>query len=300
MAVPKTIHAEHGMGDRDGPSGLDPAAALVVSLLISTSTSGQLLLPLILLPIHLSEAPWSRQSCALKGGGCSDHGRVRRRRVGERGAARAERERREEAGEGTVGRKQRLWCGKLIRMKEVSRKQGSTSPCAACKLLRRRCAHDCIFAPYFPAEEPQKFANVHKVFGASNVSKMLQELPEHHRCDAVSSMVYEANARLRDPVYGCVGAISSLQHQIDVLQSQLAVAQAEMVRLRLWQKVYIAAAAATSGDAGGGGVVAAAAGAAPAGHPSKLAAAEPHPKTLFSMDMAVDQVLAMDEPMWSC
>jgi len=59
-------------------------------------------------------------------------------------------------------------------MKEGSRKQGAPSPCAACKLLRRRCAQDCVFAPYFPADEPQKFANVHKVFGASNVNKMLQ------------------------------------------------------------------------------------------------------------------------------
>ncbi|KAI3837453.1 hypothetical protein MKW92_002600 [Papaver armeniacum] len=110
---------------------------------------------------------------------------------------------------------------------------GAASPCAACKLLRRRCAQDCVFAPYFPADEPHKFANVHKVFGASNVNKMLQELPMHQRGDAVSSMVYEANARVRDPVYGCVGAISSLQQQIDVLQTQLAIAQAEVVHMRM-------------------------------------------------------------------
>lgn len=61
-------------------------------------------------------------------------------------------------------------------MKEVGGRkvQGAASPCAACKLLRRKCGHDCVFAPYFPADEPQKFANVHKVFGASNVNKMLQ------------------------------------------------------------------------------------------------------------------------------
>lgn len=57
-------------------------------------------------------------------------------------------------------------------MKECGK--NSSSPCAACKLLRRRCGHDCVFSPYFPADEPHKFANVHKVFGASNVSKMLQ------------------------------------------------------------------------------------------------------------------------------
>ncbi|XP_059443947.1 LOB domain-containing protein 4-like [Corylus avellana] len=120
-------------------------------------------------------------------------------------------------------------------MKENGRKQGAMSPCAACKLLRRRCAQDCVFAPYFPADEPQKFASVHKVFGASNVNKMLQELAEEQRRDAVSSMVYEANARVRDPVYGCVGAISSLQQQVNVLQTQLAIAQAEVVHMRMRQ-----------------------------------------------------------------
>ncbi|CAI8595365.1 unnamed protein product [Vicia faba] len=120
-------------------------------------------------------------------------------------------------------------------MKDGGRKQGVMTPCAACKLLRRRCAHDCVFAPYFPADEPHKFGSVHKVFGASNVNKMLQELPEHQRSDAVSSMVYEANARVRDPVYGCVGAISSLQQQVDVLQTQLAQAQAEVVHMKIHQ-----------------------------------------------------------------
>ncbi|XP_011030434.1 PREDICTED: LOB domain-containing protein 4-like [Populus euphratica] len=146
-------------------------------------------------------------------------------------------------------------------MKESGRKLGALSPCAACKLLRRRCAQDCVFAPYFPADEPQKFASVHKVFGASNVNKMLQELPEHQRSDAVSSMVYEANARVRDPVYGCVGAISSLQKQIDSLQTQLALAQAEVVHLRVRQFT-------SSSNPG-------------------------------AMDMAVDQA-TMGESLWSC
>ncbi|CAN6469734.1 unnamed protein product [Victoria cruziana] len=113
---------------------------------------------------------------------------------------------------------------------------GGNPPCASCKLLRRRCVKGCIFAPFFPADDPVKFANVHKVFGASNVSKMLQELPVHQRADAVSSLVYEANARVRDPVYGCVGAISFLQQQISQLQMQLAVAQAEIVGIQMQQE----------------------------------------------------------------
>ncbi|XP_020583202.1 LOB domain-containing protein 12-like [Phalaenopsis equestris] len=106
---------------------------------------------------------------------------------------------------------------------------GGNPPCASCKLLRRRCAKDCIFAPFFPSEDPHKFAIVHKVFGASNVSKMLQDLPFQQRADAVCSLVYEANARMRDPVYGCVGAISALQNQVQQLQMQLAMAHAEVL-----------------------------------------------------------------------
>ncbi|KAK4798769.1 hypothetical protein SAY86_031095 [Trapa natans] len=104
----------------------------------------------------------------------------------------------------------------------------STSPCAACKFLRRKCQPECVFAPYFPPDQPQKFANVHKVFGASNVTKLLNELLPHQREDAVNSLAYEADMRLRDPVYGCVGVISLLQHQLRQLQLDLSCAKSEL------------------------------------------------------------------------
>lgn len=104
----------------------------------------------------------------------------------------------------------------------------SNSPCAACKFLRRKCTPECVFAPYFPPDQPQKFANVHKVFGASNVTKLLNELHPHQREDAVNSLAYEADARLRDPVYGCVGVISILQHQLKQLQADLSNARSEL------------------------------------------------------------------------
>ncbi|KAK9699524.1 hypothetical protein RND81_08G179000 [Saponaria officinalis] len=106
------------------------------------------------------------------------------------------------------------------------------SPCAACKILRRRCADKCVLAPYFPPTEPLKFSIAHKVFGASNIIKLLQDLPESQRADAVSSMVYEANARLRDPIYGSAGAICQLQKQISDLQAELAKSKAEIVTLK--------------------------------------------------------------------
>ncbi|XP_024027330.1 LOB domain-containing protein 21 [Morus notabilis] len=106
----------------------------------------------------------------------------------------------------------------------------SSSSCAACKFLKRRCTPTCIFAPYFRSDEPKKFAKVHKVFGASNVSKILIEVPEEQREDTVNSLAYEAEARLRDPVYGCIGAIALLQRRMVELQRDLAIARARLAR----------------------------------------------------------------------
>ncbi|KAM1032774.1 hypothetical protein ACFX2I_036314 [Malus domestica] len=102
------------------------------------------------------------------------------------------------------------------------------SPCAACKFLRRKCTQECVFAPYFPPDQPQKFANVHKVYGASNVAKILNELNVAHREDAVTSLAYEAEARLRDPVYGCVGFISILQNRLKQVQTDLYNAKKDL------------------------------------------------------------------------
>ncbi|XP_061351699.1 LOB domain-containing protein 21-like [Gastrolobium bilobum] len=115
----------------------------------------------------------------------------------------------------------------------------SSSSCAACKFLKRRCIPNCIFAPYFRSDECKKFAKVHKVFGASNVSKILIEVPEEQREDTVNSLAYEAEARLKDPVYGCIGAIALLQRKMVELQHDLAIAKDRLAR-------YAAAAAAAA------------------------------------------------------
>ncbi|KAL3838491.1 hypothetical protein ACJIZ3_023082 [Penstemon smallii] len=127
----------------------------------------------------------------------------------------------------------------------------SNSPCAACKFLRRKCQPECVFAPYFPPDQPQKFANVHKVFGASNVTKLLNELQPHQREDAVNSLAYEADMRLRDPVYGCVGVISLLQHQLRQLQMDLTCAKSELSK---YQNLGLIAAQHQGFNLLGGGV----------------------------------------------
>lgn len=72
----------------------------------------------------------------------------------------------------------------------------------------------CVFAPYFCHEQgATHFAAIHKVFGASNVSKLLAHLPASDRSEAAITISYEAQARLQDPIYGCVSHIFALQEQ---------------------------------------------------------------------------------------
>ncbi|OIT39304.1 PREDICTED: LOB domain-containing protein 33-like [Nicotiana attenuata] len=98
------------------------------------------------------------------------------------------------------------------------------SSCGACKFLRRRCSNECIFAPYFCYEQATNhFAAVHKVFGASNVSKLLLHLPQHCRSEAAVTMSYEALARMQDPIYGCVGHIFALEQQVASLVEEIEI-----------------------------------------------------------------------------
>ncbi|XP_074570467.1 protein ASYMMETRIC LEAVES 2-like [Curcuma longa] len=104
----------------------------------------------------------------------------------------------------------------------------SGSPCAACKMQRRKCTPGCVFAPYFPPDQPSKFESVHRVFGASNVAKLLGDLPPAQRERAAESLVYEACARLNDPVYGCVRYITFLHHALRQVQMELHEAKRQV------------------------------------------------------------------------
>ncbi|GJM96863.1 hypothetical protein PR202_ga13735 [Eleusine coracana subsp. coracana] len=134
--------------------------------------------------------------------------------------------------------------------------------CAACKNQRRKCSQDCILAPYFPATDPQRYACVQRIFGASNIARVLQalgndhfslnetcgmifalaeqwrvpslsflrvqSLPVQERGKAADTMAMEAYRRVQDPVYGCAGVIARLQEEIRAVQSELARTQAQI------------------------------------------------------------------------
>lgn len=100
--------------------------------------------------------------------------------------------------------------------------------CAACKYQRRKCSPDCPLSPYFPPDQPKRFANVHKLFGVSNILRLLKHVDPSKREDTVKSIAYEADTREKDPVHGCLGVITVLQNQVAKLKEELQAAREQL------------------------------------------------------------------------
>lgn len=99
--------------------------------------------------------------------------------------------------------------------------QAANPACAACKHQRKKCTESCILAPYFPANRSREFQAVHKLFGVSNVTKILKNLMEEDRKAAVESMVWEASCRQKDPVLGPYGEYARVFDELKNYKSQL-------------------------------------------------------------------------------
>ncbi|CAJ2665598.1 unnamed protein product [Trifolium pratense] len=79
--------------------------------------------------------------------------------------------------------------------------------CAACKYQRRKCSKDCPLAPYFPADKPKMFGNAHRLYGVSNILKILKEIDDDKKDDAMKSIIFESDIRAKFRVDGCFGVI---------------------------------------------------------------------------------------------
>ncbi|KAI3939573.1 hypothetical protein MKX01_038528 [Papaver californicum] len=87
--------------------------------------------------------------------------------------------------------------------------------CAACKHQRKKCSQNCILSPFFSPEKKEKFQAVHKLFGVSNISKLLKGLHTFdERKRAIESLIWEAEARERDPIEGGFGAFKKINGEL--------------------------------------------------------------------------------------
>ncbi|KAL2548519.1 LOB domain-containing protein 22-like [Forsythia ovata] len=114
---------------------------------------------------------------------------------------------------------------------------GSSQACAACKYQRRKCSPSCSLAPYFPADRQKDFLNTQKLFGVSNIKKILKNVKQNDKETAMKSMIYQANMRAIHPVGGCCHVIRELESHInfykaelDFVRRQIAICRAQALQ----------------------------------------------------------------------
>ncbi|XP_073148770.1 LOB domain-containing protein 15 [Henckelia pumila] len=102
----------------------------------------------------------------------------------------------------------------------MQRTTNTTSACSSCKHQRKKCTDKCILAPFFPVTKTVEFQAVHKVFGVSNVTKIVRNLKEEDRKIAVDSLVWEALCRQKDPVLGPYGDYRRVCEELRLYKNQ--------------------------------------------------------------------------------
>ncbi|KAM0020281.1 putative transcription factor AS2-LOB family [Helianthus debilis subsp. tardiflorus] len=101
------------------------------------------------------------------------------------------------------------------------RSTSTIQACAACRYQRRKCAPDCLLAPYFPHDRQRQFQNAHKLFGVSNITKIIRNLDRPQKDEAMRTIIYQSDVRSIDPVGGCYRIIRELQRQIEMSCAEL-------------------------------------------------------------------------------
>ncbi|XP_030518115.2 LOB domain-containing protein 27-like [Rhodamnia argentea] len=109
---------------------------------------------------------------------------------------------------------------------------GTSQACAVCKFQRRKCHKECPLAPYFPADQPKMFQNAHRLFGVSNITKILKQAPPDLKQEAMQSVIFESNMRAQYPVHGCCWYIRRLLCQMHQMTEQLQQLHAQVAMIR--------------------------------------------------------------------
>ncbi|CAN4100099.1 unnamed protein product [Withania somnifera] len=56
-----------------------------------------------------------------------------------------------------------------------------------------QCAPDCVLAPYFPHDRQRQFLNAHKLFGVSNITKIIRHLGQSLKDEAMRTIIFQSD-----------------------------------------------------------------------------------------------------------
>ncbi|KAJ4840408.1 hypothetical protein Tsubulata_002068 [Turnera subulata] len=105
---------------------------------------------------------------------------------------------------------------------ENSNSSNNRQACAACRHQRRKCTDECILHPYLPHEKSdQGFLAAHKLFGVSNMTKMIKETEgEENRARVANALLWEALAWEQNPVGGVLAVYEKLRQDYERLKQE--------------------------------------------------------------------------------
>ncbi|KAK1282425.1 LOB domain-containing protein 22 [Acorus calamus] len=75
--------------------------------------------------------------------------------------------------------------------------------------------------------------NAHRLFGVSNILKIIRDLEPNLKCEAMRSIIFQSDARANDPVYGCVGIIKNLELLIAKESAELSSVYQQVMAFRV-------------------------------------------------------------------
>ncbi|KAM7491621.1 hypothetical protein LguiA_034542 [Lonicera macranthoides] len=103
----------------------------------------------------------------------------------------------------------------------------SCSSCAACTYKRKRCQPWCEYAQIFrEVISRQDYRTIFTVFGVKNVADILQNIPQYQHLETLNSFLFEAKARIENPIKGCTALLASLEHKVEELQERVTALEA--------------------------------------------------------------------------
>ncbi|KAK1567035.1 hypothetical protein Q3G72_007429 [Acer saccharum] len=100
----------------------------------------------------------------------------------------------------------------------------TTRSCATCRYQRKKHPEICITAPYFHVSKIAKYQNAQKVFGVTNIEKMLAKVSPQHKRATVEPIIIEGSDRYNILLLGSQldlrSQVHSFKNQLEALQQK--------------------------------------------------------------------------------
>ena len=93
--------------------------------------------------------------------------------------------------------------------------------CPNCVYNHKKCSSNCRDAKNFrDVISREDYRTIFNIFRPKNLASILESVPEHRYTETLHSFLFEARARIVDPVGGWSARMASLERKVEKLHSR--------------------------------------------------------------------------------